>query len=56
MIDSYLLHGPTQRMGLTADDWVAWQAMEVIHDSGLARLLGVSNFSLEQLQLLCDQA
>lgn len=55
-IDSYLLHGPTQRTGLTAADWEAWRAMEAIHDSGRVRLLGVSNFTLEQLQLLCDQA
>ncbi len=49
-IDSYLLHGPTQRLGLTADDWAAWRAMEAIHDGGRARWLGVSNFSLEQLR------
>ena len=51
-VDSYVLHGPTQRVGLAADDWAAWRAMEVIHDSGRARLLGVSNVSLEQLQSL----
>src|SRR4029079_7814752 len=37
-IDSYLLHGPTQRTGLTAADWEVWKAMEAIHDSGRARL------------------
>ena len=56
IIDSYLLHGPSQRAGLGAADWEAWRAMEAIHDSGRARLLGVSNVSLEQLQLLCRQA
>ena len=55
-IDSYLLHGPTQRTGLAPDDWAAWRAMEVIHDSGRARLLGVSNVTLEQLQSLCHGA
>jgi diketogulonate reductase-like aldo/keto reductase len=55
-IDSYVLHGPTQRVGLTADDWSAWRAMEALHDSGRARLLGVSNVTLEQLQSLCGQA
>ena len=30
--------------------------MEALHDSGRARLLGVSNVTLEQLQRLCDQA
>ena len=56
VIDSYVLHGPSLRVGLAADDWGAWHAMEAIHDSGRARLLGVSNVSLEQLQLLCDNA
>ena len=56
VIDSYLLHGPTQRDGLAADDWAAWRAMEAIHDSGRARLLGVSNVTLEQLKILCDGA
>ena len=50
VIDSYLLHGPTQRSGLAPADWEAWRAMEAIHDSGRARLLGVSNVTLEQLQ------
>jgi diketogulonate reductase-like aldo/keto reductase len=48
-IDSYVLHGPTQRVGLAAADWEAWRAMEALHDSGRARLLGVSNVTLEQL-------
>lgn len=56
VIDSYLLHGPNQRAGLGSADWAAWRAMEAIHDSGRARLLGVSNVSLEQLQSLCQQA
>ncbi len=56
VIDSYVLHGPTQRVGLGPADWQAWRAMEAIHDSGRARLLGVSNVTLEQLQQLCQQA
>jgi diketogulonate reductase-like aldo/keto reductase len=56
VIDSYVLHGPTRREGLVAADWEAWRAMEAIHDSGRARLLGVSNVSLDQLRLLCDGA
>ena len=55
-IDSYVLHGPSQRTGLRPDDWAAWRAMEAVHDSGRARLLGVSNVSLEQLSALCQQA
>src|SRR5262249_41368942 len=42
IIDSYLLHGPTQRSGLASADWEAWRAMESLHDGGRARLLGVS--------------
>jgi diketogulonate reductase-like aldo/keto reductase len=56
IIDSYLLHGPTLRVGLAPADWEAWRAMEAIHDSGRARLLGISNVTLEQLQFLCQQA
>jgi diketogulonate reductase-like aldo/keto reductase len=55
-IDSYLLHGPTQRTGLAQADWAAWHAMEAIHDSGKVRWLGISNVSLEQLQSLCQKA
>jgi diketogulonate reductase-like aldo/keto reductase len=55
-IDSYLLHGPMQRVGLTAADWEAWQAMETLHSSGRTRLLGVSNVTVEQLEILCRQA
>ena len=55
-IDSYVLHGPTQRIGLASDDWAAWRAMEEIHESGRTRVLGVSNVTLEQLQSLCHGA
>lgn len=56
IIDSYVLHGPSSRNGLTADDWAAWHAMEQLHDSGRTRLLGISNVSLDQLQQLCQSA
>lgn len=56
VIDSYVLHGPTLRDGLTDDDWAAWRAMEAIHASGRARLLGVSNVGLGQLRAFCDGA
>ena len=55
-IDSYLLHGPSQRTGLTQDDWDAWRAMERLHDSEHVRLLGVSNIDLNQLRRLFDEA
>jgi diketogulonate reductase-like aldo/keto reductase len=56
VIDSYVLHGPSRREGLGAADWEAWRAMEILHDSGRVRHLGVSNVTLEQLQLLCGGA
>ncbi len=52
MLDSYLLHGPSVRSGLAADDWSAWLAMEKLAQAGRTRLLGVSNVSLEQLTQL----
>ncbi|MEI7685429.1 MAG: aldo/keto reductase [Planctomycetota bacterium] len=55
-IDSYVLHGPTQRMGLTNADWDAWRAMETLHDRGQARMLGISNVGLDQLQALVQSA
>lgn len=55
-VDCYVLHGPTRQDGLGAADWQAWRAMEEIRDSGRARLLGVSNVTLEQLQMLCEEA
>src|SRR6476620_2002132 len=42
-VDSYVLHGPSQRIGLRDADWEAWSAMEAIHRSSRARFLGVSN-------------
>ena len=56
IIDSYVLHGPTNRVGLSSDDWAAWGAMEKLHLSGQARLIGVSNVTLEQIQSLCKEA
>jgi diketogulonate reductase-like aldo/keto reductase len=56
IIDSFILHGPSARTGLAADDWAAWRAMEAIHDSGRVRLIGVSNVNLGQLRLLWRDA
>ena len=55
-IDSYVLHGPMYQTGLCDDDWAAWRAMEAIYDGGQARLLGVSNVGLEQLESLYRDA
>jgi diketogulonate reductase-like aldo/keto reductase len=55
-LDSYVLHGPSTRRGIAAADWSVWRAMEALHRSGKARLIGVSNVSLEQLALLHREA
>jgi diketogulonate reductase-like aldo/keto reductase len=49
-LDSYVLHGPSQRRGLAEDDRAALRAMLDLQTSGRARLLGVSNVNLGQLQ------
>lgn len=56
VIDSYLLHGPSQRPGLGAADREAWRAMEDLHEQGRVRLLGVSNVTSEQLERLIEHA
>lgn len=52
-LDSYVLHGPSRAAGLAKEDWDAWGAMEALHRSGKARLLGVSNVAFAQLEELC---
>ncbi|HEX3313603.1 MAG TPA: aldo/keto reductase, partial [Gemmataceae bacterium] len=56
VIDSYVLHGPTQHTGLAGADWEAWRAMEAIHASSRARLLGISNVGLDQIEALWQDA
>jgi diketogulonate reductase-like aldo/keto reductase len=55
-VDSYILHGPTLNAGLTESDWEVWRAMEELQKSGSVKLIGVSNFSFDQLQLLLQKA
>ena len=55
-IDSFLLHGPENSVGLTSNDWAAWRAMEAIHDSGRARIIGISNVTLDQLRCLLQES
>jgi diketogulonate reductase-like aldo/keto reductase len=49
-IDSFVLHGPAYRNGLTDEDWKVWRAMEALHREEKTRFIGVSNVSLEQLE------
>ena len=51
-IDSYVLHGPSRRRGLSQEDVEVWRAMESLP----VRFLGVSNVALEQLDKLCSLA
>jgi diketogulonate reductase-like aldo/keto reductase len=55
-IDSYVLHGPARRVGLTAFDLAVWRAMEGLHAAGRTRFLGISNVGLDQLEELCARA
>ncbi len=49
-VDSYVLHGPSSGYGWSDDDSEVWQAMVKERDAGRARVLGVSNVSLQQLE------
>ncbi|RMH05356.1 MAG: aldo/keto reductase [Nitrospirae bacterium] len=55
-VDSYLLHGPYAREGLSQSDWEVWRALEAIYREGRARMIGVSNVTAGQLRELCEQA
>jgi diketogulonate reductase-like aldo/keto reductase len=55
-LDSYVLHGPHVRRGLSEEDWEVWAAIEALYKAGKTRMIGVSNVSAEQLALLCERA
>lgn len=55
-LDSYILHGPSNTVGLTETDRQTWRAMEDAAQDGRAGLIGVSNVSAEQLGLLMEGA
>ena len=55
-LDSYLLHGPYTSAGLSASDWEVWGAIEAIHRSGRARMIGISNVNAEQVRLLAAKS
>lgn len=54
--DSYVLHGPYSRVGLSSNDWEVWSAIEKIYQSGRAKMIGISNVIPVQLRLLCEKA
>jgi diketogulonate reductase-like aldo/keto reductase len=55
-IDSYVLHGPSSRRGLTASDREVWRTMEELQAAGRTRFLGISNVALDQLEELWAHA
>jgi diketogulonate reductase-like aldo/keto reductase len=55
-IDSYLYHVPCTDDILTEDDWLVWQTMEMLAESGKVHFLGVCNFDIRQLELLTKYA
>ena len=55
-VDSYVLHAPLSRRGLGEADWEVWAAMEDLYHSGKTKMIGVSNITVSQLALLCEQA
>ncbi|MEW6246433.1 MAG: aldo/keto reductase [Nitrospirota bacterium] len=55
-LDSYVLHGPYSRRGLSQADWEVWAAIEGLYRGGKTRMIGISNVTAEQLSLLCERA
>jgi diketogulonate reductase-like aldo/keto reductase len=55
-IDSYVLHGPSSRHGLTESDREVWRAMEELQATGRTRFLGISNVAVDQLEELWTDA
>jgi len=55
-IDSYVLHGPSRRRGLSPGDLEVWRTMEELHCDNKTRFLGISNVALDQLEELLGKA
>lgn len=55
-LDSYVLHGPYARRGLSDADWEVWAALEALYDAGKTKMIGISNVTADQLTLLCARA
>ena len=55
-VDSYVLHGPSSRSGLTEADHAVWETMEGLLADGKTGAIGVSNVSPDQLEALIDVA
>ena len=55
-LDSYVLHGPHSRWGLSQSDWDVWSAMEAYYRAEKTKMIGISNVQANQLQELCEKA
>lgn len=55
-LDSYVLHAPFQRRGLSDADWEVWSAMEDLYEAGKTKMIGISNVAAAQLTELCERA
>ena len=55
-LDSYVLHGPYSRRGLSQADWDVWAAIEAFYHAGKTKMIGISNVQADQLQTLCEKA
>ncbi len=55
-IDSYVLHGPHYRQGLSKEDWQVWQGIEEQFEAGKTKMVGCSNVSADQLRELATVA
>ena len=54
-LDAYILHSPLSGNGLQEADWEVWRSMEDLKASGSVNLIGVSNISIDQLQMLVQK-
>lgn len=55
-LDSFILHGPSSNSAWTDVDRQVWSAMEVLYQRRQARVLGISNITLAQLEALVASA
>ncbi len=55
-LDSYVLHGPYSRWGLSQADWDVWGAMEAFYHAGTTKMIGISNVQADQLRELCEKS
>jgi diketogulonate reductase-like aldo/keto reductase len=52
-LDSFILHGPYNNIGVSQEDLETWKAMENLWDQKKVNHLGISNVSIQQLAELC---